>query len=684
MDKKTAPMRVLLNFALLIGSAVSFNGEIDGENCPKKCNCHYFRTNWVVDCSERNMTTVPVDELSRNVNVEVYVLDMNGNNVAEVTPFPEGMHLRRLQMAHNLITSLNRSSFAGLAYLLDADFSFNRIADVDPESFSDSPGLITLELQNNPLKRVEGIFLNCRSLLYLDLSGCGIESLSEEFFFNTSALNRLDLSSNPLVEIEPGPFDHLENLEYLRFNNCQLKSVSPEAFASLRNLREIDLANNDLKMLDWKGVLSPLIRLERLNVRNSSVTNLPGDAFSENLYLRHLELADNELRHLDVGNTLGHNLHNLMSLDLSNCMLKDRLTEEAFVNASKLRVLHLDGNPLLASDLTAVLHHLPKLQIISLSNCELRRLPEAFQDLDNLQVLKISHNPLNDAFVGLLKPPKSLEYLDMSYCKLGHVGNDTFSKMTMLKRLILSGNELRKLERGIFANLTRLETLELERCDLEGPLNPEVFGDRRPYVNIRELKLGGNPLVVPKDLPVLPEQLAGLSILDLSDCEISSFSLNSFDNTPNLTNLNIRGNKIHSADGLSFLGRLRFLESLDIGDNALTSIRPSLFDGNPKLRYLNLIGNPFKCDCYIVDMWAWAERDEGDKHLLAGGRSAEFVAGSAKIKKSLTCAYGEKDYQKIISRNSSALDENLSSDNDDSTTKRTWAKYVDESNCPTK
>ncbi|XP_046426225.1 carboxypeptidase N subunit 2-like isoform X1 [Neodiprion fabricii] len=670
-------LKILLLLAALVGSAVSFNGELEEQECPVDCHCHYFRINWVTDCSESNLTTIPYNELSPNV----YILDMNGNNIAEISPFPQGIKMRRLQMAHNRLTRLTRESFAGLAYLLDADFSYNMITTIDPDTFGDSPGLITLELQNNPLSHIDGHFLKSRSLLYLDINSCGIHSLSTEFFYNTTALNKLDLSNNPLERIDPEPFNHLTNLEYLQLNNCNLSFVSPEAFVHLENLRELEMRNNKLGTLSWKSVLHPMTRLERLDIRNSSIVTLPGDAFSENLYLRQLNLAENELRHLDVGSTLGHNLQNLQSLDLSNCNLKDRLTEEAFRNASKLRVLHLDGNPLFASDLTAVLGHLPKLQKLSLSNCGLNKLPEAFHVLQDLQELKISHNPLNNAFVSLLNPLESLEYLDMSYSNLGYVGNETFSKMTMLKRLILSGNKLHTLEQGLFTNLTRLESLELNYCDLKTPINPNVFGDH-PYTSIVELKLSGNPLVVPESEPLLPRQLSRLETLDLSNCNITNFSIDSFINSRNLTRLNLSGNRLSSKESLEFLKKLHLLEWLDLSSNNFTSIRPHVFRLNPRLRHLNLIGNPFKCDCDVVEMWTWANRVKNDLHILAGSQPAEFSAGSAKFKKTLTCAYDEDIFRSMVDQNREATaDRRNFMRKSDFTPHRTWAKYVKESSC---
>lgn len=117
--------------AILAASTILTTGELVEQKCPVDCHCHYFRINWVTDCSESNLTSIPSSELSLNV----YILDMNGNNIAHVAPFPPEIKLRRLQMAHNRLTELSHESFAGLTYLLDADFSYNAITRIDPETF---------------------------------------------------------------------------------------------------------------------------------------------------------------------------------------------------------------------------------------------------------------------------------------------------------------------------------------------------------------------------------------------------------------------------------------------------------------------------------------------------------------------------------------------------------------------
>lgn len=461
-------------------------------------------------------------------------------------------------------------------------------------------------------------------------------------------------------------------------NGCNLTYISAEAFSHLENLRQLEIADNALKTLNWRSVLAPLMRLEHLDIRNTGVTNLPGDAFAMNLYLLQLVLADNELWHLDVEDTLGHNLHSLQSLDLSNCNLQDRLSEEAFRNASKLRVLNLSGNPMFASDLTVVLRHLPKLHKLSLSNCSLRRLPNAFDIFENLEELDISHNPLSDAFVSLLNPLRSLEYLDMSYCGLGYVGNNTFAQMTSLKQLILSGNELHTLEEGLFANLTRLESLELNNCDLKIPLDPKVFSNRLS-TNIIELKLSGNPLIVPDEGSLLPTQLSDLEILDLSNCGISHLNENIFAATNNLTQLNLSGNPISGVENLSSLKKLHALEHIDLSNNNLRTINPTVFKANPRLLSINLMGNPFICNCSIAETWDWAVQEKGDLHVLVGSQPANFETGSAKRRKNLSCSYDEETYRNMTGDSRTAPSRKHYPSQ--FTPSRTWAKYMRESSC---
>ncbi|KAG6454954.1 hypothetical protein O3G_MSEX008949 [Manduca sexta] len=667
---------------LATGLTLGFNGDSFELECPDECDCHYFRINWVTDCSESNLTEVPYDELS----LSVYILDLNENNITSLKPFPSDIKMRRLQIANNKLTRVEREAFKGLEYLIDVDFSGNNISYVDPEAFLDSRGLLNVELQDNPIGNIEGPFLISTTLQYLDISNCNLSVINPQFFENITTLTTVDLSNNPLKTLESGVFDVLTSLETLKLNDCQLSSISENLFISSVNLKSLELAGNFLTNTDWSEVLGKLTRLEYLNLRKSGITYLSEDTFSNCTNLVSLILADNELRDLDVAATLGNSVNHLELLDLSNCKILGPISGEAFANATRLKSLYLSGNPLFAPDLRDALAPLPKLEKLFLSNCGLHNLPDNFNVFDNLLELDISHNPLNNVFTRLLAPLEKLEYLNMGYSNLSYIGPDSFAKMTSMKRLVLSGNDLLSLEAGLFGNLTQLTTLELEFCGLKRPLNANAFFKNLTYTDLREIKLGGNPLVIPPAGPVFPKQLSQVTILDLSNCNITSLNIDAFQNTVNITDLNLAGNRIRSADGsLAFLERLQHLEKINLSNNNLTTIDPQVFAHNPKLHSLNLLGNPFVCDCKIAEMWDWANMIKGDLDVLIGAKSAEkdIVVKGNKKKKHLYCHYNETQLRNMsLTLNKTVPGRRpFMKPRELTYANRTWAKYVRESGC---
>jgi hypothetical protein len=77
-------------------TAFALNEKLLEQECPVDCHCHYFRINWVTDCSDSNLTTIPYNELSHNV----YILDMNDNNIAN-----DILLTRIMENCHRLTTT---------------------------------------------------------------------------------------------------------------------------------------------------------------------------------------------------------------------------------------------------------------------------------------------------------------------------------------------------------------------------------------------------------------------------------------------------------------------------------------------------------------------------------------------------------------------------------------------------
>lgn len=71
--------------------------DLPDQDCPDDCDCHYFRVNWVTDCSESNLTSIPTEQEGLSLNV--YILNMNANNMRKLEPFPADL---KVYIANNL------------------------------------------------------------------------------------------------------------------------------------------------------------------------------------------------------------------------------------------------------------------------------------------------------------------------------------------------------------------------------------------------------------------------------------------------------------------------------------------------------------------------------------------------------------------------------------------------------
>lgn len=447
----------------------------------------------------------------------------------------------------------------------------------------------------------------------------------------------------------------------------------------------MELSGNILTNIDWPMILKLLIRLEYLDLRKSAIVNLPHDSLNNLTYLRTLILAENELKDFDVASTIGQKLHQLDTLDLSFCNLQKPLSEDAFSGATKIKSLYLSGNTLFASDLLVALAPLVKLEKLCLSNCGLSRLPDTFHKFKSLQELDISQNPLNDAFVKLLAPLATLEYLNMGYSNLSYISPTSFTKMTSMKRLVLSGNDLYSLEAGLFGNLTHLESLELNSCGLRRPLNATLFFNNFTYMDLTELHLSGNPLKVSPSGPLLPKQLSRLQILDLSNCNLTFLPPEAFYWTRNITHLILSGNHFSSPSNLRFLELLPKLLLLDLRYNKLSTLSTKNIAMIPNVDKLKLIGNPWICDCSVAELWDWALLEKGNLGILEGSTIvAEHVTvGKDKRKKLLVCNYdtSKQPMPIIVNKTVAGRRPFVKSSRMLTSSNRTWAKYVRESGC---
>ena len=274
--------------------------------------------------------------------------------------------LRRLNMAHNLISSLND----GLVFfdrLEELDLSNNMLAYLGKDNFVEQVRLQELRLAHNNLT-----------------------TLTPGAFHGLKSLTLLDLSHNGMVELQPGMLENAPRLTVLLLAHNKLHILVRYTFRGLRSLHVLDLCDNYFRDVP-SSALHDLKSLKSLHLCRNRLTRLEPDAFTTPA-LTSLSLETNNIDHIEAGAL--QRLQNLQKLNLNDNLLREVPT------ALLSFLLMLDTLILSKNNFTTIeagaLKTLTRLATLEISRCpRLASLhPDAFAHCISLQRLTISHNPL--------------------------------------------------------------------------------------------------------------------------------------------------------------------------------------------------------------------------------------------------------------------------------------------------
>ncbi|XP_034257725.1 TLR4 interactor with leucine rich repeats [Pantherophis guttatus] len=313
-----------------------------------------------------------------------------------------------------------------------------------------------------------------------------------------------------------------------------IANVSALDFHRLVALQRLDLQYNRIRSLHPKA-FERLGRLEELYLGNNLLASLAPGTLRPLAKLRVLYINANEIGYLSTASFAG--LGNLIKLRLDGNLLAS-LSDATFSGLTNLLYLHLEAN-----------------QIRWLSR-------NAFAGLGKLRFLDLSGNQQN-----LLRHP------------------DTFRSLRLLSTLLLSGNDMQQLGKGLFQHLSNLARLSLSGNRLTW-LAVEAFAG---LGSLKELHLEGNLL---SQLPAtLFQPLQSLEVLDLSNNLLTTVPAGTFSPLNKLRELSLQG-------------------------NALASLSGDLFTSNPALYRLELDGNPWSCDCHLRGLKQWLASWHSQGRLL--------------------------------------------------------------------
>ncbi|KJE91778.1 hypothetical protein CAOG_002867 [Capsaspora owczarzaki ATCC 30864] len=248
--------------------------------------------------------------------------------------------------------------------------------------------------------------------------------------------------------------------------------------------------------------------------------------------------------------------------------------------------LDLSGLPLTVLPLSAfaTLTSLTRLTIQS-SSLQLLDDQATFTGLTNLQYLDLSGGSLTSISRGLFAPIPNLRTLKLRDNPLETLEEDLFSNIPNLMDLDLSGTLLSQFDWNALQSVTSLTKLDYSRI----PTLTSLENSPYLYNQLAELRLAECSIV--EISPGFLQSFPLLSTLSLAKNEITWFDAEHFQYTPGLTSLDLSGNNLTTVtpDLFSNIGQLSWL---DLSKNRLENLDSNAFEPLTQLFVLFLYGNP--------------------------------------------------------------------------------------------
>jgi internalin A len=590
----------------------------------------------VLKLNDNNLTSI---EGLRDRNISLEVLDLQNNQIQDLTPIAQYTNIQELYLSNNNITNIDNLS--GMTGLTEIDLSSNLITDFS--NLLTIPNLTNINLSNNQITSIPDIsaswsnlsVLDLHSNLLQDVSGVEGHSSIESLILYNNGLTKLHGLSNlpeldelviqSELENQIPPEDQRPNIISViedSFNNVPRLSLSTDhvldlgfqlgdnvqifnSFNDISTIALVDLSNQDIDFIDEFS----------FNLPNLAILNLSGNNISDlsfvlgNPSLVYLDISDNpvtDLSYLADSEDLSQ-LQVLQSTNTNVTNLTDTLR-----NLSSLEEVYLTGNPLQSIDNSLV--NLPFLNTLLFDTNQISEITGSFHSLNRLDssrsnlywnggvLEKITDSFYDCTFSSLIienqTPTNPVTAIENSFHNITletpnaviKINNSDF-KTIVNSFYQISGDSVEISNAHVATISGSFQESQLNSLDLSENILTDLPGlNQINYV--RELNLNDNQLTSVSFI----DGINGLEVLsfELQRDSLNQPTLTSIDginHIPLLTTLNMDTAGIQSIDGFIETG----LTNLDLSKTALaggtlTSISAQSFAQSP-ITYLDLSGH---------------------------------------------------------------------------------------------
>lgn len=516
-----------------------------------------------LDLSYNNLWNLPKGSLCPLSNLEF--LNLTRNQLREVGNFlfdhnsKCASNLKVLDLSNNIIESLPSIGFSGLVRLQFLDLSYNKIAFIADRAFEGLMALATVKLNSNHLSTLPPDLLN-----------------------DFRDIKEIYLNNNSLSVLPPGLFGGLRQLTILDLSMNELKTewINSVTFSGLIRLIVLDLSNNRITKVE-PVIFRDLYSLQILSLQQNLIESLAENTFSSLSNLHTLLLSDNKLTTVDSTTFNGLYVLSLLSLDNNRINF---LHPNSLKNASSLQDIYLNGNSL--QQIPEALKATPLLKTLDLGENLIDSVPsEMFDHMIHLNGLRLIDNHISELKKGIFDKMKNLNVLNLSGNKIQYIQPGIFDENIKLQAIRLDNNRLTSVD-GLFKKLSNLIWLNVSSNKLK------TFDYSMIPANLQWLDISTNEITELGNYYEIESQLvlnsldasvnklteitgnaipASIEVLDLHDNLISKVQSYAFLQKPNLTRVDLKGNRINRIEPHAFritaVPQDKPLPEFYIGDN---------------------------------------------------------------------------------------------------------------------
>ncbi|XP_061720790.1 protein artichoke-like [Cydia pomonella] len=583
----------------------------------------------IVDLSSNSIASLNLAAFARPSMINV--LNMSYNNIERLDAqigWPSSWQLPviTIDFSHNNIQGVLQNNIAPYVTLRHLSLSYNYIESFNEDTFSNLTGLLTLDISNNKIFKLDSSLAGLVSLQVLYLQHNDLTHLNKDNFHSLFALKYLNISSNSLKSIESSSFNSLSSLTQLDLSNNNIAAILKSTFQNNSVLYSLDVSFNKISKIESGAFAGAHITDLKLH-NNTLAGYLDTDAFN-GLYFKKLDLSDADIG--ELGPDLFGPHPSFQSLDFSKNFIS-KISKTTFRNLDYLEELDLSFNKLRSIDFDTTglknLSHfyinnntitqirrdtfkpLTSLQIIDLSNNAIEDIQTlSFNNLKILQKLNLRNNPITDIFQRTFNGLSSCYDLDLSGSNIKTLQNNSFNGMGSLNKLNLSHSNIKLLEFNVFNGTGAIEFLDLSFNQIES------FSINSTNLKLQQILITSN--VIASISNIYFQKQRSVTLIDISynkisyiqpgsfiDCEfLYSLNLNNnylsflqfgvFEGMERLRIINLSNNRFHRFDGKIFY-ELQNVQAVYLDNNFIDKINFTEFSG---VTTLSIGGNPLICD----------------------------------------------------------------------------------------